>query len=788
MLEAQIGAREGITVVELDGRLDINGALALEKKLGETPERTPDLVLDLAKVDFVSSAGIRVLVQLLKEATSHGGSVVLSGVNPAVRDILQITGMLGFFTQAASHEEAAARLRDRRRLAQSRRRITIGGIEYNTTTDAEADCVLQLWGPDLSESGRGPLFRVTLQELNLAFGLGGLGSDPVDALNAVGEFVGARNFVAIVPAGTGGLADCLIPKGEATSDMFVARAIGFSGNPRVRARLTSPGPVRLRRLISDAFELAETSGQAPADVVGFVIQTGPAVVLGGFYADEAGWQEDRFSDTETEASSTLIIGVAGRNRPSVSTDDCQTEFWSALQTEAGSDFSFHGHAVLLRQPPRLSESLTLQDQLAGIAESGVPAGLLHLRLDTRFRECDIRIFVPSRIEPGTLHRIKIERPEVDDWREEWDTITRRIYSDSARIVLKPLTGGFTSRTYRAESYDWDGRKQLPTVLKIGSVAVTEREVSAYRTCVEKFILNNSTTIMGTERCEDWAGLRYNFLGITGPDSRITWLENVYKERPTAVFLELLDRIFTNIFKPWYGQPRWEVIRPYADHDPRVLFDSLLEDAQSELGISPDDELLTCPPLGIDLPNPFRFLKHGYEERREREYRWYTGITHGDLNLKNILVDERDNVYIIDFSESRQRNVVSDFARLEPILKFELTRLDGPDDLAELLRFEQGLVCARSLDEPLLWRYQGSDPMVEKAYETICRLRRYADKVTLFETNLIPYLVAVLEWTLPVVSYRQFDLERKRLAAYSAGLITRQILQLEGAEKKNGQTV
>jgi len=44
--------------------------------------------------------------------------------------------------------------------------------------------------------------------------------------------------------------------------------------------------------------------------------------------------------------------------------------------------------------------------------------------------------------------------------------------------------------------------------------------------------------------------------------------------------------------------------------------------------------------------------------------------------------------------------VSDFARLEPIVKFELTRLEGPEDLTELLRFEQGLACAKSLDEPL----------------------------------------------------------------------------------------
>ena len=779
MLEIHVDTREEATVLELDGRLDVNGALLLEKKLAETPERGPDLVLDLRKVDFVSSAGIRVLTQLLKESAARDGSAVLSGMKPAVRNILEITGMLGFFTVVDSQEEAVIRLRDRRRLAHSRRRVTVGGIVYDTTTDADADCVLQLWAAEPSQAETVPLVRATLQELNLAFGLGGLGSDAADASQALGEFVSAGTFVAVAPAGSGGLADCLIPQGQATTDVFVARAVGFSGNPRIRARLTSPGPVTLGRLISDAFMLAEVPGETPPNVLGLVIQTGPAVVSGRFYGDEAFRRENPFSETESKASGTLILIVAGRSRPAIPEDENQKELWNLLEPDlAGSTVSFHGHAVLLGQPARLTEGATLEDQLAGIAESGIPAGVLHLRLDTRFRESDIRIFLPSRIEPGALRRIQVESPPEDEWREEWDTITRRIYSDSARVVLKPLTGGFTSRTYRVESYDRDGRKQLPTVLKIGSVAVTEREVQAYRACVEKFILNNSTTIMGTERCGDWAGLRYNFLGITGPDSRITWLENVYKTRPSGEFLGLLDRIFTDIFKPWYGQPRWEVVHPFRDQDPRNQFDSILEDAQTELGISAEVELLPCPPLGISLPNPFHFLKYGYARRRDREFRWYTGITHGDLNLRNILLDERENVYVIDFSESGQRNIVSDFARLEPILKLELNRLEEPDDLRELLRFEQGLAGARRLDEPPPWCYGGSDPMVEKAYQTICRLRRYADQATLFETNLIPYLVAVLEWTLPVVSYRNFAMDRKQLAAYSAALITRQILELE----------
>jgi hypothetical protein len=69
-------------------------------------------------------------------------------------------------------------------------------------------------------------------------------------------------------------------------------------------------------------------------------------------------------------------------------------------------------------------------------------------------------------------------------------------------------------------------------------------------------------------------------------------------------------------------------------------------------------------------------------------------------------------------------------------------------------------------------------MVEKAYRVICQLRRYAKTVTLFETDLIPYWLALLEWTYPVVSYGSVSRLQKLYAAYSAALICRSIQQQE----------
>jgi hypothetical protein len=318
------------------------------------------------------------------------------------------------------------------------------------------------------------------------------------------------------------------------------------------------------------------------------------------------------------------------------------------------------------------------------------------------------------------------------------------------------------------------------VLKIAGNKIIDREEANYNEYVKKYILNNSTSIFGTSTFQEWKGLCISFVGITGPDSNIKWLTNHYRNRPAEELIPLFDKIFTHILKPWYGQPRLEIIHPYHDHDPRVtFFPSVCKDAEKELGISSKEKYIFLPELQREIVNPYWFLENIFEQRKDYKKLWYRCITHRDLNMQNILLDEIENVYIIDFSETGPGNAVADFARLEPILKIEMSRVSSEDDLIQLMDFEKGLLEPDALDQLPVFHYQGDDPNVRKAYQVICRLRYYADVVTLFEKDIEPYLLAVLEWTYPVVSYKGVEKLRKRYSACSAALICEKILTISG---------
>ena len=79
------------TVIEIVGRLDTTSAPALEKAINEDIGDAKNLVLDLKGVQYISSAGLRVLLGAQKKMQKIGSMKVVN-VCEAVMDVLEMTG------------------------------------------------------------------------------------------------------------------------------------------------------------------------------------------------------------------------------------------------------------------------------------------------------------------------------------------------------------------------------------------------------------------------------------------------------------------------------------------------------------------------------------------------------------------------------------------------------------------------------------------------------------------------------------------------------------------------
>ena len=76
--------------IALEGRLDTITSPELENKINEL-EGIDNLVIDLQKLDYISSAGLRVLLSMQKFMNKQGNMVIVN-VSDNVRDVFEITG------------------------------------------------------------------------------------------------------------------------------------------------------------------------------------------------------------------------------------------------------------------------------------------------------------------------------------------------------------------------------------------------------------------------------------------------------------------------------------------------------------------------------------------------------------------------------------------------------------------------------------------------------------------------------------------------------------------------
>lgn len=86
----------GVLTVAIEGRVDTLTAPKLESELNL--DGAKDLVLDFAAVDYISSAGLRLLVRTYKAVTTAGGTLKLANVRPIVKEVFEITGFDDRFT------------------------------------------------------------------------------------------------------------------------------------------------------------------------------------------------------------------------------------------------------------------------------------------------------------------------------------------------------------------------------------------------------------------------------------------------------------------------------------------------------------------------------------------------------------------------------------------------------------------------------------------------------------------------------------------------------------------
>ncbi|MFC1897955.1 STAS domain-containing protein [Candidatus Cloacimonadota bacterium] len=98
-----------VTVLNVSGRLDATTATELEASLVPLIEQNgKKIVLDLGGLEYISSAGLRILLLGMKMIKKVSGKMVICEMKEHIREIFEIAGFLPIFTIVASQDDALA--------------------------------------------------------------------------------------------------------------------------------------------------------------------------------------------------------------------------------------------------------------------------------------------------------------------------------------------------------------------------------------------------------------------------------------------------------------------------------------------------------------------------------------------------------------------------------------------------------------------------------------------------------------------------------------------------------
>lgn len=87
-----------VVVIEISGRLDTTNYQELETKLaGILDRKETNILLDIRKLEYVSSSGLRILLMYLKKIKALQGRLMLCSMSPEIREIFEISGFINIF-------------------------------------------------------------------------------------------------------------------------------------------------------------------------------------------------------------------------------------------------------------------------------------------------------------------------------------------------------------------------------------------------------------------------------------------------------------------------------------------------------------------------------------------------------------------------------------------------------------------------------------------------------------------------------------------------------------------
>jgi len=803
----------GVLIITPEGRMDAYGALELNEAM-ETLISDTDLVVifNMADVSYLSSGGIRSLLGTERTLKDKGGGTYLCNLNPYPLDVLKMAGFDQIFSlqptindaldlQSTEMTQKPMKWDDLPHYDNEQISLTI--LEASTT-DSKLKVVGDISKVLNSQLGENDIYSRKFSDTEYSIGLGGLGEKMKDFLEIMGEMITIGGTMVWLPTDGHDTPDFLIP---ATDTGMVTIHTGFNvaldGNFHdiIFAESKSSEGFTMDELYSSLFKMAREMKPSYKGIISLAIQAD----IGEFYRSgikispikkftpknhEMIMHPDNIQSWMNISTNPMFqgetmvsfgVGVDLESDLSAFDEDVLGSLFYMHPANIGNkEMLLHNHAVVFKHIP-LEKNNDLDGKIRKIVQNGEFMDMSHLLDNSRINGALIGVSYISDIVFEKNQEIMVHG-QCERWNDTFKEITGKMFPDSAEILLTPITGGYSgSAVFKVDAWDRSGRKEMPFVMKLGPWYELGDEFRGYEDHVKRYIQNNATQIIDHRKIGEYGGILYNFVGINGRESTIKTMEDYYDSHDTGEVLTALDKLFRNVLRSWYGQPKLKELFLYEEYDFFFQYDNIKRFSLEKFGVTSDDMYVELPyNLGQSV-NPLYFVEHVMDKRRSQAVSAYETSTHGDLNLRNVLMDDDLNMWLIDFASTRYSHILRDVVKLETAFKLESVDIDSEEKLKYILALEEQFIGAENLSDIPQIPIQSTDILdfensdVIQAFQCIRRVREYGNMITLLDEDISQYLLGLLSYTLSAVSFISLNDYEKEYAWISSSLICQKLI-------------
>ncbi len=338
-------------------------------------------------------------------------------------------------------------------------------------------------------------------------------------------------------------------------------------------------------------------------------------------------------------------------------------------------------------------------------------------------------------------------------------------SKSAEFIC--LDGGFSGNVVlKAESRDAYGQKQQPTVVKIGQRDPISRERASFER-IQEVLGNSAPAVVDFAEFGERGGIKYRYAAMT--DGKVKTFQKTFGESDDP---ELLKKYLHIVFHRQLGRFYEAAVQEnlnlldYYDFKPKYA-DSVRRKCAELSEVTSDGRLRLAD--GITVEDVARFYSDDLQHLKETAaLPRYVSWLHGDLNGANIIIDESQNVWLIDFFHTHRGHALKDLIKLENDILYIFTKIDGDTDLHLACQATDWLFAVHDLAVPPtnMPAELMADPRFAKSLTIITCLRSLYKNIIDLDRDPYQFFVAAARYAMHTLSFDECNLWQRKWALYA----------------------